>query len=351
MSETARRIEPISSTYAADRAGTAAAATDTAVAVGAAAPKPGRARQIVCWATVAAVLPYLCLKLCWLSGSTVGLTKPQLAESPTLSALNTLTLAMDSVAALVALALTYRWGRRIPAWLLLPPMWVASGFLGTAVLVVPLQIAVDAASGSSFSAPNGFLASWVYALVYGGFMVQGIGLLIAFALYSGARWPILSASPAAARSSVPRPLSIVIVLFAALTALPELYWALGGTAGLPAREAAAGDVNGIVLRAALAAAALLSAAGATALLRRSGAGPVWKPLIAVWFGSAALFAWGAWAVIVDATASPLNGDAHSGLVAEQLTGSAQAVAGALLALAALFALRRRGGGVPLPRRA
>jgi hypothetical protein len=338
MTETDCRTEPLSSTFTAS-----ATVTATTTAAG-----PGPARRIVCWATIAAVLPYLALKICWLSGGTVGLTNPKLAEGSTLSALNTLTLAMDSLAALVALALTYRWGRRVPAWMVVAPMWVASGFLGTAILVVPLQVGVDAATGSSFSAPNGFLAPWIYLVVYGGFMLQGLGLLIAFALYSKARWPALSASPAA-RSLVARPLCVGLALLAALTALPELYWAFGGTAGLPAREAAAGDVNGIVLRAALAAAALVAAAGFIPLLRRSGAGTIWKPLIAVWFGSAALFAWGTWTALVDATASPLNGEVHSGLTAEQLTGSAQAVAGAALVLATLVALRRRAGGAASPR--
>jgi hypothetical protein len=349
MTETDCRIEPISSTFTAT-ATTTTAATVTATATMTPA-KPGPARRIVCWATIAAVLPYLCLKICWLSGSTVGLTNPQLAESSALSALNTLTLGMDSVAALVALALTYRWGRRLPAWMVIAPMWVASGFLGTAILVVPLQLGVDAATGSSFSAPNGFLASWVYLVVYGGFMLQGLGLLIAFALYSKARWSALFASPAA-RSGIAEPLRVGLAILAALTAVPELYWAFGGTSGLPAREAAAGDVNGVVLRATLAAAALVAVAGAMSLLRRSGVGASrsWKPLVAVWFGSAALFAWGAWTTLVDATASPLNGNAHSGLTAEQLTGSAQAFAGATLALATLVALRRRaGGGAPTRR--
>jgi hypothetical protein len=331
MTETEFRIEPIPSTVA--------TATTTAQTP---AAKPAPARRIVCWATIAAVLPYLCLKLCWLSGSTIGLTRPQAAEDSTLSALNTLTLAMDSVAALVALALTYRWGRRVPAWMLVAPMWVASGFLGTAVLVVPLQLGVDAATGSSFSAPNGFLAPWVYLVVYSGFMLQGLGLLVAFAFYSRARWPALSAR-SVTRSGVPRPLCVALAFLAALTAAPELYWAVGGTAGLPAREAAAGEVNGIVLRAALAAAALAAAAGVTELRRSRSVGAIWTPLVAVWLGSAALFAWGTWTALVDATASLLNGDTHSGLTAELVTGTAQAVAGAALALAALAALRRRAG--------
>lgn len=338
MTETDCPIEPLSSTFA-----TTATVTAATTASG-----PGPGRRIVCWATIAAVLPYLGLKICWLSGGTVGLTKPGLAEGSTLSALNTLTLAMDSVAAVVALALTYRWGRCVPAWMVVAPMWVASGLLGTAILVVPLQVGVDAATGSSFSAPNGFLAPWIYLVVYGGFMLQGLGLLIAFAFYSKARWPALSTSPAV-RSRVPRLLCVGLALLAALTAVPELYWAFGGTAGLLAREAAAGDVNGIVLRAALAAAALVAAAGFMPLLRRSGAGMTWKPLVAVWFGSAALFAWGTWTALVDATASPLNGDTHSGLTAELVTGSVQAVAGAALALATLVALRRPAAGAALPR--
>ena len=72
----------------------------------------------------------------------------------------------------------------MPAVLLLIPVWVGTGLLAPIALGVPLGLAAQAiAGGSPVPAHNG-LHGWVYAVVYGGFAVQAVCLLTAFALYA-----------------------------------------------------------------------------------------------------------------------------------------------------------------------
>lgn len=104
---------------------------------------PGRVRLAVCTATVAACVPYLTLKIAWLSGSTVGWDDADAARDSALYVGNAITMAMDAAAVLVALAFTFPWGRRVPAWLVLTPMWIAAGLLAPIALVVPLGSAVQ----------------------------------------------------------------------------------------------------------------------------------------------------------------------------------------------------------------
>ncbi|OLT34685.1 hypothetical protein BJF79_33065 [Actinomadura sp. CNU-125] len=83
---------------------------------GRAAPRrsPGRLRLAVCAATIAACVPYLTIKLAWLSGSTVGWNDTDAAQDSALYVGNLVTMLMDAAAVAVALAFTFRWGLRLP---------------------------------------------------------------------------------------------------------------------------------------------------------------------------------------------------------------------------------------------
>ncbi|MCP9954531.1 hypothetical protein LUX33_43155 [Actinomadura madurae] len=71
---------------------------------------PGRLRLAVCAATIAACVPYLTIKIAWLSGGTVGWNDASAAEDTALYAGNAITMGMDAVAVLVAMAFTFPWG-------------------------------------------------------------------------------------------------------------------------------------------------------------------------------------------------------------------------------------------------
>lgn len=142
-------------------------------------------------ATFAALttLPYMALKIAWLSGHRIGLSDPEFGRSTAMHILNSLTLALDVVALVLAVIFLTRRGLRAPAWIVLPPMWIGAGLLGQILVSTPISLVVTAVAPSH--PPTDQLPpieSWVYAAVYCGFTGLGVGLLGAFALYARQRW-------------------------------------------------------------------------------------------------------------------------------------------------------------------
>jgi hypothetical protein len=157
-----------------------------------AAPPPVAYRTLG-WLAAAGTLPYVVLKVLWLTGSTTGTSDPAFLADPTIHAMNVVTLGMDVVVVALALALTHRWGERLPAWLVLLPMWVGTGFLvPMAVSIMPGTVAAIALS----DAGTGPLLPWVQPMVYGGFAWQGVFLCAAFVVHARTRWGAVVTDPA-----------------------------------------------------------------------------------------------------------------------------------------------------------
>lgn len=262
-------------------------------------------RLAACYATCAACVPYLTLKVAWLSGSTVGWNDPALADNSALVVGNAITFGMDLVAVLVALAFTYSWGRRLPGPLVLGPMWIGTGLLAPIVLGVPLGEALQVAvgGGSPAGAETG-LQGWVYTMVYGGFTVQGIALLTAFVFYVRDRWP---SPPRTAR----RPLA-----YAAMLPLAAFAIYRATDSGTVAQHTV-GVVSALL--------ALAAPAGLLALRRYPA-----LAIAAVWTGSSATFAWASYMLLVG-LAHPFHDTALS--PAAKLLLLCGTLGGALTALA------------------
>ncbi|NUO61163.1 MAG: hypothetical protein HOV78_31265 [Hamadaea sp.] len=257
-----------------------------------------KAKNIAAYAAVAAAVPYLVLKVIWLSGGTVG-TNAATPDGATFFAMNAFTVLMDVTAVVLALAFTRPWGRRLPAPLVLFPMWVGVGFLGAIVLALPAAAAISALRGLNvFAEGGGIVEPWVYAVVYVGFVSQGVGLLTAFVLYARERWPRLPGGPLPAELGL---LTKTMIGLQAALGLICLYWGLGGNAGLPAGST---SFSGRFLMAMF---GLLSMAGAVGLHRMKD-GPTWTALTLTWLGSGAAFAWGLWLTLNLVVDSPLAAD-------------------------------------------
>ncbi|GAB3441784.1 hypothetical protein [Actinophytocola sediminis] len=153
---------------------------------------PASARLVICWVTIVSTVPYLVLKVLWLLGSSVGAADAAgAAELLDVRHLvgDVVTAGMEVFAIALVVALTYPWGRRLPAWLVAGPIWVATGLLAPIALGLPLGLAAQAFAGGSAAPVDNGLHGWVYALVYGGFAVQAIGLPAAFVGHARERWP------------------------------------------------------------------------------------------------------------------------------------------------------------------
>ncbi|WP_203933727.1 hypothetical protein [Virgisporangium ochraceum] len=86
------------------------------------------------------------------------------------------------VGAVVALATVRPWGMRIPVWLLAVPMWVGAGLLAPFVVLMPAAVVL-----APPDSPDAELQPWVFVVVYGSFIVLGVGLTVALPLYARAR--------------------------------------------------------------------------------------------------------------------------------------------------------------------
>jgi hypothetical protein len=297
-------------------------------------PRLVRLRRAAGWAAAAGTLPYLTLKVLWLTGHLVGVRQPEIMDD--LRGLNILTVAMDAVVIALALALGYSRGRRLPAWLVLLPTWVATGLLvPIALVVLPGTLFMVASSSDALAVDP--MAEWVRPMVYGGFAWQAIFLAIAFVLYAADRWSGETGGPGSApgaRSRAVLPLLRTLVGGGAVMVVATIVPALVETAAV----GSGGQVLSEVVKALLEIAGLV---GIVALVRDTSRR---RPaVVAGWVGSAVLFAWGMWGTAVTVTASPLGVGGHPLL---GLSGLAGVLGGFALAVAGLLAAA--GTGVARP---
>ncbi|MEU8551894.1 hypothetical protein AB0C81_33820 [Streptomyces roseoverticillatus] len=315
--------------------------------------------------TITACLPYLGLKAAWVAGSHIGIPEGSILRDADTSLVvaNAVTILMDAAVVVLALLLTRPWGRRVPAWLLLLPMWGAVGLLTPIMYGFPAQLLVRALGGGAAAGSGGggkrqFLDEWVFGVVYTGFIVQGLALGALFVLYARDRWGHLwqgtvgdlkAASPGRGQRAALTAAAVLAVVPGGV----HLLWACGRPAGLAPEIARAYDAvfaageTGYVLYAAA------TAAGIALLLSGAGRGsrlPLRVPLLLAGVGSAASAAWGGWQLL--ATLTSLADDGRGPTAAMGVTYAVQVITG-LLVLAAgarFFAARSARTPAAVPGR-
>lgn len=295
-----------------------------------------QSHRLIGWAAAAGTLPYLTLKSIWLSGGSIGVADPAMLRDPSIEVLNWVTVALDLTVIGLALALTRPWGRRLPAWAVLLPMWVGTGLLlPMAVAILPATLIARVAEPTAGSGPGGALEPWVQPLVYGGFAWQGIFLITAFALYARSRWSGIVEAPGVASRGLAPLLRVVATGGAVMAGLSgTLYLALG---------VASGSAAGVLVETVDAGLAAAGAVGVLALVR-GAVGHRWLTTAAAWAGSAAMFSWGLWGAVTTMAGTALSAPDPLGGMAN-LTGL---LGGFALAVAGLLALL--GTGVAHPAR-
>jgi hypothetical protein len=310
-------------------------------------PTPERfqlARRITGYAAIAGIVPYLTLKLAWLTGNDVGVLDPAFMHDRTIFALNLFTAGMDLYAILLALTFAYAW--RMPAPLVLFPIWVGTGFLApilAGVPVVGLVTAVAGPGGHASSGPTLPLEPWVQPLVYGGFAWQGSFLLTGFLLYAAVRWRGVFTARLAETAARWAPAGYAGAVLAGLAGGLHLAQAFGSGLGITAAQAAARTPTTYAVEAIHGVAAFAAAAGILILVRRAPSG--WRLRVAVvlaWVGAGAMFSWGFWSLVNIVGATLLSSGTTT---VELLAVTAQTLGGLLLAatlVATASTVLRRG---------
>lgn len=275
----------------------------------AAPPATPRSRRALRAVAVVASLPYLTLKVAWIAGSHIGIPEGSslLDHRTAMIFANGLTLLMDACVILLALLLTRPWGLRTPAWLLAFPMWTATGLLTPIMAGFPLQLLVRAFGGSVNrpSADDGgsgaFLDEWVFGVVYGGFILQGLALGALFVLYARDRWGhvwrgrVRDLPRATVRGRLQRAAAVTAALLALAPATLHLLWATGSTFALNEARVEGRTTDFYVLEALdLLYLAAAVAGGLLLAFRWVPALPVKVPLALAWLGSGAVTCWGGW---------------------------------------------------------
>lgn len=155
-------------------------------------------RRALSIAALSMTLPYLMLKIGWMSGSRIGLVDPAFGRSTSMHLLNGATVLLDVVALALAVTFGTQLGQRVSAWSVVPPMWIGAGLLGQ-VLVMTGAFAIYHPPVDSTAGPSP-MAGWVYAAVYADFCGLAVCLLPAFALYARDRWPRVRCTGGATRA-------------------------------------------------------------------------------------------------------------------------------------------------------
>ncbi|MER6504365.1 hypothetical protein ABT218_34840 [Streptomyces sp. NPDC001455] len=304
------------------------------------------ARMLIGYLAIAAILPYFVLKLLWISGSTVGFNSSTPVDPAFLRGGNIVTAGLEIIGAAIILAFTHSWGQRIPAWLVLAPVWVATGLLAPFIVIGPL-VAGAVVSGAS-TVGDGSLADWVGPLVYLSFGAQAIGIALSFVLYARERWATALTGRVADRA--PGSYQPVLMFFTwlgvvllSIIAIARMSWALGSPIGLSRHALENRGIADQVADAGTAIFAVAAAAGLTALVfrcpRRT---PRWIALVLAWVGSGAMFGGSAYELVLllAGLAGAGTATARTGLV--PLVDLVQVIAGTVLATAGAFLLYEMG---------
>ncbi|MGW3583370.1 hypothetical protein ACWDM8_18855 [Streptomyces rubiginosohelvolus] len=321
----------------------------------------GRARSVLRVVAIASCLPYVGLKTAWMAGSRLGIPdgSPLLDGGTALAVANGATVLMDGAVVVLALLLTRPWGLRVPARLLVLPMWVASGLLLPIMTAFPVQLAVRLLGGGD-GRPVGegssepFLDPWVFGVVYGGFIVQGLALGALFALYARERWGDLWRGrlrdlPESPTAPALRATAVAAASAALVPGVTHLLWATGSTAGLEPARAADRTSDFYVLEAVGLLFAVVTAVGVLLLaFRRTGRLSLRLPLVLAWCGSAQLACWGGWMSLAGLMGAGEAADRPT--AATMVTYAVQMLAGALVVtLGAYFFAERAAASAPSAR--
>jgi hypothetical protein len=304
------------------------------------------ARLICGYGVIAAVLPYLVLKVLWVSGNMVGVPESSPAHDGW-EVQNAVTLGMDIVAIFVALTFTHRWGLRLPAWLVVVPSWMGIGFLVPAAVEVPVGFTYSLlTTGQLVSMKGGLVEPWTYTVVYMSFAVQGVLLSASFVGYVRERWAdLFGRTDRELKPGVTHGVQMVLATAGAIMAVAiaglhlfQAFWAPNswhdGEWTFTVRLVE-GVEGGMAVLAAVGILAMTRSPIARLLIRRSS---FWITLAITWTGAGSMFSYGLFR-----TFSTLAGAQLSELITpvDRILNLAALLAGLIIGVTGAFLLAER----------
>ncbi|MFI6420472.1 hypothetical protein ACIBG6_24105 [Streptomyces sp. NPDC050842] len=314
-----------------------------------AAYRPSLLRRVLRILAIAACLPYISLKIVWVAGGELGIPAGSvlLEHRTTLAVANSLSVLADAAVIVLALLLTQAWGLRVRAWLLAFPMWAATGLLAPIMAGYPAQLAIALLTGDERAAAPSepFLDGWVFAVVYSGFILQGLTLGTLFVLYARDRWGHVwrgRLGEVSARVSGPGVMAAALAgaVVSLVPATVQLIWLSGSARGLSAQRAAERDSDFYVLSAIQLGFLVAAVVFTLVLVLRRPARLGVRPVLALaWVSTSAAGCWGAYMSLVALMPETDPAKQVTGLA--QLSYAGEMITGFLLAACVAVFLRRR----------
>jgi hypothetical protein len=263
-------------------------------------------RKIGGYGAAIAVTPYLLIKVAW----TFGILLPDARMGqPSWRVINATTALLALAGILVGLAFSRPWGERLPAWLVLLPVWVGTGLLVPMVLLAPVLGPAAVARDQAAGAPPTWSYEQLFVIV--SLIGVGAGLPIAFAGYAKARWPealegpLDGGAPPGHTRQLQLPLAGIVAVGCVLLGVTKLSWALGATLGIDPGRLEDRDLWWHVLTLSMGVWSLAGAWGVLVLTSRRGFKRFLLPVMVAWVSSGMLFAYNLFfSLRADSQASP-----------------------------------------------
>jgi hypothetical protein len=251
-----------------------------------------RMRKIWGYGAALAVMPYLLIKIVW----TLGLFIPaEHIGDTSWRMINAATVVIAAFGILLAIAFCRPWGERLPAWLVVLPVWIGTGLLVPMLFLAPIlgpaAMNRDRVSGSA--------DIWAYEqfLIIISLIGVGICLPLALAGYAKTRWPealggpLDFGEPSGNTHKLQTTLGRMVAVGCILLGVLKLFWAGGGTLGIDASLMDSRNLWWHLLSLSTGAWALVGAWGILVLTSRKGSRRFLPPMAAAWISSGMLFSY------------------------------------------------------------
>jgi hypothetical protein len=299
-----------------------------------------RMRKLWGFGAALSVMPYLLIKIVW----TLGLFIPadHIGDN-SWRMINAATAVIAAFGIFLAMAFCRPWGERLPAWLVVLPVWIGTGLLVPMLFLAP--ILGPAAMNQDRVAGSADIWAYEQFLIMISLIGVGICLPIALAGYVKKRWPeaLGGAHDLGEPPGNTYSLQIIIGRMAAvgciILGVLKLFWAAGGTIGIDPSMLDDRNVWWHLLSFSTGAWALAGAWGILVLTSRKGSKSFLPPMAAAWISSGMLFSYNIFAnlsaLIYDKQQTPEYP------ILRVLTTEAGIILGVILGLVILLVLQER----------